>query len=1133
MDLDQYFYSYPQEDDPDLQGKLAARKEFAELKADRDSDVRTLQGYFKHQEIVNRYMRIYDRLFLIWEPGAGKTIGSLGSAEQFRRLRNQNQTYQRSYPETYYQPVHTNIQQAIVIVKSKQQIPIFRDSIYRITRDLSTKLEIKHDGFYRFKTYQSFYKELRSLVSNPRKGFTPREEEILRNKYENTFFIIDEIHNINPSIKKERKNGEYSYTDIYYSVLNLFRLLDQVKIMGLTATPITDKVNEAAYLINIILKKKEMPTSLQEYTTPKQYSIDFPIPKKKIQEYFRGRISFIRVRFPGVEIETVGENLNLGIDLDGYKIKNRDYFEPRITRGVDYTILSKRYDPKGEKFIDIKEHIEDDNFIQTSIKTVKSYMDGYQLAAYYQEIERQRGIYERREKNIRSLEGERIQTLSYNEQKIRNFVFPPSPESPEIKYGSEAIENELVSKRKYLKRIGDTISFTENFKRDFLSPEGVPLRYLSSVYHEALQIIEDHLENKNGIIFAFFNLVEWGSQIFEALVRAKFGMERYVYSGDRLRKKKLRVVYLTGDDTKIKNTLDLVSSPQNWNGDYIKIVIGSSVITESYNIFHATTILVMEPWWNFARTYQGVRRGIRQDGFEEIKKQMSPQKVSVKIYSLVALFETEEKNPRVDTDTIDTRKIFISLAKDWKNATMIRWMKESAFDCLLNRPINYHPDDQDYSSDCAYRKCEFRCNTRKYSDTSQTYYILYLEDKKEEVISILQQVFRQTDIVKIETVLKYMEREFKDYTLVVQLVTSIVQEHRPFLNRFGFTKYLFDRNGYLFLNNTLDGREDFNAIWYSVNFNLSYQKSLWSYFDPLVHRKIDRITRGLSREKYQGLFKKSNLIDRIYMMERSIISLARDQEYTEADRWLLNYLDHYYLQRRKPIDIIENARKKMYTVRQGQRPAAGYWSIGDEDWEAIKKNNTQVGSTIYLHYAFIFSASAAASSSGLHRFDNRIRILEPPYREWKTIQTNQRVVEQQVYRRIINDQIEAWKSEFEALIRGHFPKDHYSHEVVPHSYSPIYLNRNPFTEKFKIVTGSWFRQLHFESSQSKGKRTMDPNDKRGVSKGRDIKNLKPAEWRSIYPYFFFEKGDPKPVDNPVNQIKNRMIRLGLYTFMYN
>lgn len=1154
MELEDFFYTYPSVKDPNLQSKLSNKLEFLELKS--NTEKKTPKGYFYHQEIIRRYMSKYERSLLIWEAGAGKTHGVLGPAELYREYRNLIKKHQPSYPESWFNPINKYMKRAIIIVKNKQVKKIFRDTILSIASDLNTKSDIKHDGFYTIYTINEFYmwvsRSIPGIDSN--KKLTPSQTLDVRAEFENTFFIIDEGHIFNPKYEKKiKEKTKYSYTRVYNTIINVFSI-DKIIVMISTATPMIDSAHEISYLMNLLLKPGDkMPIRKSDYIESKNdISFDLKIDSKKLKKYFNGLISYAKVSYPGVEIVTKGEPLVMA--LDDIDVIKGEYFEKRITEVVDYDIIGLIED-KGELMN--YEFPNEDTFLRTSLIVEKCIMSDDQLMAYtkdqlsYTEDQlidyaidtlRDKG----KDPDLFSdkqlidyasnklpyakdqLKREKIESLYFNARKIRNFVFPKR--DGKILYGTAGIKSELIPGR-YLERDSGMISFTRSFIKNYIHTEKYGgIQSLSCVYAKILNIIDSHLKNKDpGVIYIFFELVESGSQILEALVRAKFNYSRYIYSAKGRQIKKKQIAYLTGKTTNIKETLDQISKPENWNGDYVKIIIASGAISESYSIFNVTKIIEAEMKWNFARGYQGINRGKRKGGYDAIISNLrSNKKLRVEIYRMCAILpSSSDSKIKFDPDSIDTVRYSTSLRKEWKIRKMATILRGSAIDCQLqDRKGPKDPTILDFG-------LKSECHNNNIIVDRNTYNLFYNDLKYEEVKNLVVGLLKRHNIISTDNLLDRAEKLTKDRKLAIIILAKIVDKEIMVRDRYGFVKYVYERNGHMFISNY----EDYNNAIYSLDLNFSYKRRLWDYFEDKIRIEVANKVKKMNFSEYKNYYDESDIITKTTIVEQAIIDVTK-KEVTKGEEWILEKTNNYYIKIKQPIGKIVNTRARMYDSKhRGARPSAGYWLLDKKgvDWERIRKIDEPVGPIVYIHYIMISWAAAAVVSSGLERFENRIRILESPYTEWRTIDPSVNPVEQETYVHILVDQLNKWRSDFIFEIdTRYFSSNQYLDEPIGgfpsgENLPPIYLTKNPFNLKIRIVSPEWFRQKYTKKKISLVKK----GDKRKRASGRELKNFSEGDLRIIYSYFYPETPSSLGPGGYRLAIIKRMSNLGLHTWMYN
>ena len=1230
MELEDFFYTNPPQSDPHFQSKIYEKEEFKRLAVvDPEKEKKTSDGYFFHQEYVHRYMLNYDFLILIWEAGAGKTIGALGAAERFRQYSKRMK--QISYPESYFQPTHIHIRKTIILVKNQNLKSVFKDTLINVMNTGFTKsTDIKNDGFYHIFTYTEFYKYAKEIVArvDTVEELNSSEKERLNAEFRDVMFIIDEAHTFSRAAislkttknkkskkktkKSKKKETTLTYADLYQTIKNVIKIAQNIKAMFLTATPMIDRIEEAIYLINLLLAKsdREMPTNKDAYLYAgkrgEELSLDLKMSPQKLAKYFKGIISYTGVRYAGVEIIESGEKLNVNVtDRKIASGRSKKYFESRITRDITYREdLSDIEGLEGEN--------EEGDFLNTSIIVEKCYMSGLQLVAYINEVEggsdkKKNEDEDEDDDEIIDEKTKKAKSLHVGTRHIRNFVFP-DPDNIEAMplYGNQAIV--LYQKKRLIKKKGINIDFGAAFIDRYLPEDKKDkLEELSCTFKRAFEIVEDHLNNKPGVIYIFFDLLISGAMIFESLMRVKFDFERYVHreSVEGLRKPVKRLVYLTGESTNIQITLDQVNTSRNWNGDFIKVVIGSKATSESYSIKNVTTIIQMEPDWNFGRSYQAIRRGIRKDGFDNLKQKVREGVIKgpipVRIHKLCALIPVDVRSERragvsknlVDGTTVDSARYHLGLEKDWKIKRMEHSLRTAAIDCEANRLVNIDPKTKDYSREALYDISNYRCDdvvaTSKIKkerrgkeklsnippqvyDTKSSWVLLYSDEHYTEVKEMILEELRNKGIVRTADLIDKVETIVKDENVAATVIANILKNQVVGKDRYGFNKYVRESNSYIYLSDyLLDQQENYNEIIYSSNLTFSYTRKLGDYFDRIIRKEIiDNIPKW-SPTKYKSEFESGGLIQKTIIFEDALrrFALVIDsggglKDLAPKYDTLLRELDDYYIAINRPISRIDHVSDRMFDrmpgeKHRGQRPqnklnSELYWLLDDigDDWTKIKEKDKQkpkIGQLIYIHYAIIFTASAPAAGRGVKRFRDRLRILEPPYKEWKTVDSENNPVEQQTYENMVADHLlvleDAYKEDIISVTTvgrkkeygpgWYFGLEQYSDRPLTKPqdklWSAVYLTENPFTKKVRIMAPEWFREK-YSVKKAKAKSGID---KRKEASGRELRTgfgLK--ELKIIYLYFRPEDRDIKySKETYENDIIVIMKDLGLITKMHN
>lgn len=267
MEIENFFPKYPnifKFEDPLLnpyQGKpfgdaIVTKKEFEILKLPRFEKLVTkgTGEQYNHQKIISRFMSSvtpYNELLLFHEMGTGKTCTAIAAIEQLR----------------YEKKRHIN--GAIVCAKGTGLLNNFsQELLFSCTDgryipdnyDKLSDLERIHrtrkitSAFYRFNTFETFAKEIAKMP-----------DEALAQRYSNTIFVIDEVHNLREKDEVVRKDDVRNFIvnkrgaglseplDIYKQFHRLFHVVKESKILLMSGTVMKDDPAEFASVMNLIL----------------------------------------------------------------------------------------------------------------------------------------------------------------------------------------------------------------------------------------------------------------------------------------------------------------------------------------------------------------------------------------------------------------------------------------------------------------------------------------------------------------------------------------------------------------------------------------------------------------------------------------------------------------------------------------------------------------------------------------------------------------------------------------------------------------------------------------------------------------------------------------------------------------
>jgi superfamily II DNA or RNA helicase len=254
------------------------------------------------------------------------------------------------------------------------------------------------------------------------------------------------------------------------------------------------------------------------------------------------------------------------------------------------------------------------------------------------------------------------------------------------------------------------------------------------------------------------------------------------------------------------------NSPKNKDGDLIKIIIGSPILSEGITLKNVRNVHIVEPAWNLSRINQVIGRALRHKSHKDLR----PTQRYTKIFRYVSVFK-ESDEPR--TYTIDEEKYLLSEYKDRIAKGVERLLKEIAIDCSNNLDQRQFPQE-DYSPDCDYTVCDYKCK----------YPILPELSSDDFTYNMFIDVFDKFDINFSRDLI---ERLFKKQPIwKIDDIVEVIQASEPVINVKTILETLLDlvRNGFLVLKsdfiffNSLDTDVGSSLYAKTLDFRVSYNK---------------------------------------------------------------------------------------------------------------------------------------------------------------------------------------------------------------------------------------------------------------------------------------------------------------------
>ena len=692
-------YSYPEHSDLELQNKLYKKREFYyhkipnrkiltdynEIKDFRDKKCGSKFQIRTQQYLLSNFINPdtpFKGLLMFHGAGTGKTCAAITIAENFK-------DQVRKYGTKIY-----------VLVPGPLIRENWKDEIIQCTKETYFKDINTTSGFineyeynkllkqakyltqqyYKIISYKSFYKKvlgqkisdkkiddkkIKKIYKKTSAGEFQREIAINKiDSLDNTLLIIDEAHHIT--------DNEYGN-----ALRKIISNSKNLKILLLTATPMINFADEIVELLNYIRPIDDQISRDKIFTSDKSHIMAIKEGGKEyLQKMANGYVSHYR----GLDPLTFAKQVDMG-DIP------------------DKLLFTKLIRCKMLKFQ-----------LDTYLNVIQNYND----------------------------------SLDRKSQAVSNFCFPClSDDKKSIKgyagkEGLNILKGQLKSNKQLLQKLINNTYFDGKLDNNeiitdldknktitglILKKEN--LKHFSIKFYNTLDNIEKLVNKNAGTAFLYFNLVKVGVNLFTEVLNMNGYLEynenrNYIIKKDTIdaitgltyeeyNNKNLSsdnfypatYMIMTGkDDDRAEQTpeinkkiLDSVfNKVSNKDGRYLKLVLGSKVMSEGVTLENVAEVHIMDVYFNLSIVYQVIGRALRDCKHYKITNDKNPYP-EVRIYRYVVSIDNELTTEELMYKKAELKYILI---KDTE-----RMLKEIALDCPINYNGNLFPEEIEKYKNCS------------------------------------------------------------------------------------------------------------------------------------------------------------------------------------------------------------------------------------------------------------------------------------------------------------------------------------------------------------------------------------------------------------------------------------------------
>ena len=827
---EKYNTLYPLLEDPQFNKKISLKKEFEnttynkKTQEDIENIIKIQDKMCKnkqfelapHQVFIRNFMSLqtpYNGLLIYHGLGTGKTCSSINVAEEQRFYYKQmgidkqiivvaNKKVQEGYKLQLFDETKLKRTNGVWNIKSCagnnfiNEIVFTKDSKYsELDEEEAKQILVKQikkliKKYYKFYGYVEFSNEISKIVKQFQLNKIETVEDMKKNKlkalrqrFNNTLIIIDEVHNIRPDsdVKGLKKTSQ--------NFLDLVTYTENMKLLLLTGTPMFNQYSEIIWILNLLNRNDNRYTLSVSDVFDKNGNFtengeDLLIKKSTgYISYLQGEDPFsFPFRLYPYDINLPDGNLIKENSLKKLMEDNDSYYPKLQVNGAD---------------------------IDTTIQNLDLFMNNMEetqwkyYSRYIEYLNKTSDVFRAKGKSLNY-------TLITTPLQLTNFCFPHRD------FDTEQETDAIFNKISGIKGLVNCFNATEKEVKKYKN-----LKYKSGIYknlfsRENLKLyskkifnIMNIIEKSEGIIILYSNFIAGGC-VPLACALEELGFDRYnednILHKDHVTKndKKGNYIMLTGDTNLSKNDkknyIDCTSS-RNKKGELIKVIIISEAASEGLDFKNVRQVHILEPWFNLYRTGQIEGRGIRYKSHCELKFE--------KRNCLIFLHGSYIDN---ETEIIDLYVYRLAEKKALEIGNVTRVLKQNSVDCVLNEnqqnlsrdfmnknvmiDVSYQQSanrvkntfkigHRNNSLICDYQNCNYKCNVDDFKgdfSDSTTFDYSFIIMSIDKIIERIKSLFKERYVFTKSELLSYVKGS-ANYTnsQIYQAIEFLMTESNQFL----------------------------------------------------------------------------------------------------------------------------------------------------------------------------------------------------------------------------------------------------------------------------------------------------------------------------------------------------------------
>ena len=702
---------------------------------------------FPHQRFIRDYLQYkspYRGLLLYHGLGVGKSCSSIAAAEMLMNYKKVVVMLPASLKPNYIQEIlkcgnkyydktkhhwvfdktlkvsyvskKTQTENKGVWIIDESKKPNYNDLNSKDKQQIDSQISDILQTNYHFINYNGISKDkIKNEYINP-------------NFFDNKVIIIDEVHNF--------ISGVSNNANIAPAIYKLIMKAKNVKIILLSGTPIINKPNEIAYMINLIkgyeklytievknTDEQLLSTILNSVPQMDSFQIQLLNNSSKITfsllpyAFQQNGTNFVKRSEEPLYHEDIIEKMQKTFESKGMTIVKKVSETKTLSLPTEFEEFNKFFvDENTMSMINenlfmrrilgsVSHFVNNNPKLYPSTNTINESleMSDFQYEQYVNARKEERKLEKQTKRS--SLFSDSTSVYKAYSRMICNFVFPEKIIRPKPKDFKKETD-----KNTYQQKLSDAINsltkthlqsdlsiYSPKFEKMIQNIEQSPgnvLVYSQFSTAEGIEIVSKCLEHKGYSEF----VIEYKNSVWDIKFDSskpsfiRFKDESNLNEKNKIQFTKILLSIFNNDFTDLPtNIMKKLKGKTNLRGEILKVLFITQSGAEGISLKNVRQVHITEPYWNNNRIEQVIGRANRTCSHIALPK--NEQNFTVYTYSMT-FTEKQLKNDknkmiigRYDKNLTTDENIFI-IAQNKKNiiSGFLNCMKKTAVDCFLNNP---------------------------------------------------------------------------------------------------------------------------------------------------------------------------------------------------------------------------------------------------------------------------------------------------------------------------------------------------------------------------------------------------------------------------------------------------------------